>query len=161
MPVGARQRLEQEVRPFALVHRDVRLVEGRQVAVLSVSSRTCPKPQLLRCANLRIWRRKDGDHLARLIRIVADGMTGRWPDDHGVAGSRDLRSTVDGDGAFADGDQQDLFDVVGVFGDCFTAGKAINEDGQGIRAAGPVDQMLQRRQPRPAYNNAPVVAAHD
>jgi hypothetical protein len=54
---------------------------------------------------------------------VADGVTGARFDDHGIAGPRGLWPAFDGDGAFAGGDQQDLFDLVDVFGDRFTAAK--------------------------------------
>ena len=77
--------------------------------------------------------------------MVADGVTGPWLDDHRVACPHGLRPPIDGDGAFADGDQQDLFDLVSVFGDHFATGKGVDEDGNSSRAAGPVDQALQRR----------------
>jgi hypothetical protein len=92
---------------------------------------------------------------------VADGVVGSRLDDHRVALPSGLRPAINGDGAFAGGDQQDLFHLVGVFGDGFTPGEGVDEDGHGIRAAGPVDQALQRRPPGPAHNNRAVVAAHD
>ena len=82
-------------------------------------------------------------------------------DDHRVAGPGGLRPAINGDGALAGGDQQDLFDLVGVFRDRLVAGKDVDEHGHRIRAAGPVDQALQRRQPGPAHKNRTVVAAHD
>jgi hypothetical protein len=48
-----------------------------------------------------------------------------------------------------------------MFGNRFTAGKGVDEDGHGIRAAGPVHQALQRRQPGPPHKNRAVIAAHD
>jgi hypothetical protein len=47
---------------------------------------------------------------------VADGVAGPRFDDHHVAGPGGLWPAIDCDGAFAGGDQQDLFDLVGVFG---------------------------------------------
>ena len=83
----------------------------------------CQSRGLLHHADLRVGRGKDGDHLAQLARIVADAVTGSRLDDHSVAGPDDLWPTINGDSTFADGNQQDLFDLVGVFRDCFTAGK--------------------------------------
>ena len=65
-------------------------------------------------------------------------------------GPRDARQAINGDGAFASCDQQDLFDLVSMLGDRFTAGKDVDQDSHGVRTAGPVHQMLQRRQPWPA-----------
>src|SRR6478735_830110 len=78
--------------------------------------------------DLRVGRGKDGDHLAQPVRTVADGVTDPRLDDHRVAGPGGLRPAINGDGAFAGGDQQDLFDLVGVFRDRFVAGKSVDED---------------------------------
>jgi hypothetical protein len=120
-----------------------------------------PEPGLIRRADPRVGRGKDGDHLAQLVRIVADGVTGSRLDDHRVAGLGGLWPAIDDDSAFAGGDQQDLFDLVGVFGDRFTVGKGVDENGYSIRAVGPVDKALQRREPGPAHKNWAIVAAHD
>ena len=63
-------------------------------------------------------------------------MPGARCDDHGVAGPRGFRPAGDGDDAFAGRDQQDLFDLVGVFGDCLTAGRE-HFSGPGWRAGYP------------------------
>ena len=47
----------------------------------------CAQAGLLYRADLRVGRGKDGDHLAQLVRIVADGMTGPRFDDHRVTES--------------------------------------------------------------------------
>jgi hypothetical protein len=120
-----------------------------------------PSRGLLHRADLRVGRGKDGDHLAQLVRIVADGVTGPGLDDHRVAGPGGHRPAIDGDNAFAGGDQQDLFDLVGVFGDSSPLVNVLTRTVTGIRAAGPVDQALQRREPGPAHKNRAVVAAHD
>jgi hypothetical protein len=66
-----------------------------------------------------------------------------------------------GDDALASRDQQDLFDFVVVFGNRLTAGKDISHDGHGVGAAGPVDQILERRQSRPANQNGMIFTADD
>jgi hypothetical protein len=65
---------------------------------------------------LRVGGGKNGDHLARLVAIVVDGVPGARCHDHGITGPGDLRPAADGDDALASRDQQNLFDLVGVLG---------------------------------------------
>jgi len=99
-----------------------------------------------RPGDLGVGGGKDGDHLAPVVAIVVDGLPGARCDDHGVTGPGDLGLAGDGDDALAGRDQQDLFGLVGVFGDRLTAGKDVSQHSHGFGAAGPVDKMLERRQ---------------
>ena len=74
-------------------------------------------------------------------------------------GPRDARQAINGDGAFASCDQQDLFDLVSMLGDRFTAGKDVDQDSHGVEPPARSTRCCSVGSPGPRTSSRAVAAA--